>query len=647
MKKINSKFITIIALLLITSITTYASSSIYKIDPKFKGVGVFSEGLAQVSNGSKWGYIDTKGKLVIPYRYDHATAFRYGRAQVKKGDKWTFVDKTGKEYSMFETNTIYGVTHGFIPDVKGYLFRYEKDGKVGIMNTDGKMVIPAKYDHMQLFHDGIVAAYMINKDRTKCKSYELKSFIDENGKEIVPMGFYDDVQDFSEGLAAVNKDGQYAVIDTTGKIVIPFGTYSGIGSFYEGVASARKNGKHGFINRKGEVVVPLIYDSSYWMEDGLATVKKDGKYGVVDKNGKEIVPCQYASVDYVGERFDNIIMVGEGGKDTTYNPSGDPESYDWISISNKKYGYISNTGVKLTDNIYDYAELFYNGFARVAKGGNGGAGNHFKGGKFGFVDMAGKEVVPLIYDYVGKFSSQLVGNTIKGVAPVANGGKGNQRKYKGGKWGYVNEKGKQITELKYGRTYEFVEGYGRVVKDGKFGFVNNEGKQVIPCIYDNAVDFNNGVALVVYNGTGQFIDNKGKKLFKKDFATIRPFTENLARAGVRGKYGYLENPLDSPAKVNMSVEEGTYSKTQTVTLTTETEGAQIYYSVDTIKNYINSFSAYPKFRPYLGPIKLNRSTTITAYAVKDGMKQSEKTTKNYKILQQVSSPKKESESINQ
>lgn len=40
--------------------------------PSSKTPGVFSDGLAQVRNNGRWGYIDTDGKFVIPPAYEAA-----------------------------------------------------------------------------------------------------------------------------------------------------------------------------------------------------------------------------------------------------------------------------------------------------------------------------------------------------------------------------------------------------------------------------------------------------------------------------------------------------------------------------------------------------------------------------------------------
>lgn len=49
--------------------------------------------MALVNDGSKYGYIDKSGNEVVPCRYDYASGFSEGMALVSKGEKWGFIKK--------------------------------------------------------------------------------------------------------------------------------------------------------------------------------------------------------------------------------------------------------------------------------------------------------------------------------------------------------------------------------------------------------------------------------------------------------------------------------------------------------------------------------------------------------------------------
>ena len=74
--------------------------------------------------------------------------------------------------------------------------------------------------------------------------------------------------------------------------VIPF-IYDDVDNFSEGLAVVKLGGMWSFIDKTGREVVPFKYDAVYHFSEGLAAVKLDGKFGFIDKAGKEVVSCQY------------------------------------------------------------------------------------------------------------------------------------------------------------------------------------------------------------------------------------------------------------------------------------------------------------------------------------------------------------------
>ena len=53
----------------------------------------FQEELAPVQLGDKWGFINHRGKVVIPFQFDKAGSFQEGFARVKLNGKWGVIKK--------------------------------------------------------------------------------------------------------------------------------------------------------------------------------------------------------------------------------------------------------------------------------------------------------------------------------------------------------------------------------------------------------------------------------------------------------------------------------------------------------------------------------------------------------------------------
>ena len=132
----------------------------------------------------------------------------------------------------------------------------------------------------------------MNEDGQTFFSYEDEAgkigFKDIDGKIIIPAG-WDWVGDFYEGLAAVsdNKD-KWGFIDILGNLVVPC-IWDTCGFFSEGLAFVEKDGKFGYINKLGEVVVPLIWYGAYPFSNGLAKVNQiDGNEIYINKNNQTV-----------------------------------------------------------------------------------------------------------------------------------------------------------------------------------------------------------------------------------------------------------------------------------------------------------------------------------------------------------------------
>lgn len=84
--KVLTSILAMVLLMMVMPTNTNANEITYSeiISPIYDDARGFSEGLAAVKRGDKWGYINESGEVVIDFQYDRAHSFSEGKALVEK-----------------------------------------------------------------------------------------------------------------------------------------------------------------------------------------------------------------------------------------------------------------------------------------------------------------------------------------------------------------------------------------------------------------------------------------------------------------------------------------------------------------------------------------------------------------------------------
>ncbi len=151
---------------------------------------------------------------------------------------------------------------------------------------------------------------------------------------------------FSNGLAAVQKDGKWAVINTSFKEVTDYifdeillDAY-GFCSTY-GVFFAKQDGKYYLYNKDGEKISDGYEDAKLFASNEPAAVKLNGKWGFISNSGEMVIEPAYEDAD--------SFSIG-------YAPF----------FENGKWGCIDEDGVVLIEPTFDAMKPFAkNGYALV------------------------------------------------------------------------------------------------------------------------------------------------------------------------------------------------------------------------------------------------------------------------------------------
>jgi len=297
-------------------------------------------------------------------------------------------------------------------------------------------------------------------------------------------------------------------------------------------------------------ITEMTFDGAYQFSEGRAVVMVNGKYGVIDIEGNYITEPKYDAIGDFHGSYANVKLNGKWGYIDSYGKVTIQIKYEYASIFSEglaavqisgKYGFIDSLGKVIIEPKYEYCYFFSEGLAGVVIKGD-----------LGFINRNGELVIQAIYNPPRWTSYGMIGwsqNTRNGNPDFP---RGVQAISLGGKWGYINEKGKIIFPEGF-RSHNdlpsvFNNGMASVKRKGA-GFIDKTGKEIIPFEYHECSNFNEGYAVVRELDKWGLIDVTGKLIIPIRYDYLVVPTEGLFTYAVAGpewfrpndgaKYGFI------------------------------------------------------------------------------------------------------------
>ena len=283
------------------------------IEPIYKSVGDFSEGLCAVQTEEEGFYINTKGEKVISFEDSISPAIGgIAVVQIWTGEyecERILIDKTGKrlnktsyEYitrldnGYFKCSTKWSVTAQTKEEV------LDKTGKV-IIKADamtGRSIKESSEKGFVLYSRAASDAYTVyNVKGKKVLKGKTDSYIEINGDTIWKWnGKKYDIYNWSgKKIGSTKNDSREGYISDKGKVLINAKKYDYAGDFIDGVALVGKSGKYSLINEKGKVIktLPKVYRVERITSGLILLEKKDGSQALMNTKGKYVFKFGKAS----------------------------------------------------------------------------------------------------------------------------------------------------------------------------------------------------------------------------------------------------------------------------------------------------------------------------------------------------------------
>lgn len=252
----------------------------------------------------------------------------------------------------------------------------------------------------------------------------------------------------------------------------------------------------------------------------------DNKWGIIDSKGEQIINPMYQEMPIIVDKSKDIFLC-------TYDINEEDGTYKTKVINSKNEEILTNYDkVEALENYDKFENLWYEENVLKVQ----------KDGKWGLIDLDGKEIAEPIYDNI---------DTLKGV-------ENSIIVEKDGKKGLLNDKGSKIIEPEYldvqslGDDYK--NGYITINSENKYGIISFSGETVLENNYEKIENIYGEKYFVIReNGKQVLIDKQGNKILSDGYDEIK----QIANSGIiytkQGKYGLMD--FEGNIKIEPEYEE--------------------------------------------------------------------------------------------
>lgn len=540
-----------------------------------------------------WSIINVDGKPIIDIQSEEIIHLGFSLLAIKTNNKYSIVDFNGQSTSeiSFDVVFCFGVVSSVPPS---YSWEMPKkvdglnysivglDGKYGIIDNQGKLVIHPKYSSLSIQKNGQFLA-----DGILINAFEQKIAVRDNSVLIMP-GDYDKIEILENGILLVSNNELFGCINQIGTVIIPLKyrrlTYQNnllIAVCYD---DTDETYKRGVLNLQENQIVPFCQQiDEIKIESEIILYKQDRHWGAYTLQGQVICEPIYDHIVYVAH---NLIKVGMDGKDyESYNDYywEDGERYDFTNyneysiinwglidnngnvilpleyraiadkvtdglveiLSNKKVGYVDITGRVLLEPTYESIGEFVDGYAVVSKTSYyyDENGHDRERSIYGVINSQFKEIIPCVFDSIeyeletGRFKTDVGYKTIDGryVAVVD------------GKELLVDKK------YKYCKPFDDTCAIAVRVADGhvNYGLIDKKSNNILPPIFSRLDHIENELYKFKINNLYGLVSSKGNIIMRNIYNGIGKFVNNLACVQVnvpsddryeqKKLYGYIDS----------------------------------------------------------------------------------------------------------
>ncbi|MEO1051234.1 MAG: WG repeat-containing protein [Bacteroidota bacterium] len=392
-----------------------------------------------------------------------------------------------------------------INNITGY-----RTGNVwGLIDTENKIIVSAKYSHLKPAVDRILSA----SKKGSITSKDFTGLISIEGKSILPFK-YEDVIVATDRVIAVTKSKNqylYGLVDFSDRIKIPFIHQSIKALGTDRFAVENTEGKIALYASDGAQIFPFQLDSISPFEKSYAKVFQNHAIGLIDIQGQIVSAPKFKDIrinedgSYKVLHFDEWSFVDDNGKVKTQF------SYDSVATTtrgllqvyaNGKTWIISEADSALTPQHFEYLGASI-----------GDKAMFMDNGKYGLINLkTNANVLP------ARFDSLFFDGTFVYAKERSNNKPG---------WSIYDTFGIRKTKFYYEEIKPFSQRLFTVKKRGHWGFADRVGNELIHCVYDSVSNVKSGMVIVKFHNEYGIIDLNGEWVVLPQGNRLTIINENI------------------------------------------------------------------------------------------------------------------------
>lgn len=566
-------FIIRTTILVVLAVVTIAGLSYYFITEngkKYEVEKVNQYNYFVLKSGDKTGVIDRTSNIIIDAKYDDVkipnpenpifVCYQDGKTVILNEQKQEILT----EYENIEPIQLKNITSDLMYEKS--VFKYQKDGKFGLVNFEGKKItnpiyesiegLPYKEGELLIKQDGKFGVINIKGNELIKNEYD----------SISVDGYYSPDNGYKYAGYIVsnttNEGYRYGYLNYKRKLLLK-PEYNQLSRFIDinddenAYILASKNGRYGVLKNEEQLITNEYQSIEYDESNNIFTIELSKKYGVSNLEGKIIVPAEYKQIDITG-----IYLYARNDQGVTvYNTDGTQANIDTniailntsnekyrIRIDNKdgtKYGVIGKNGEQIIEEQYNYIEYLYDNYF-IASNSNS---------KLGIIDDKNNIKVEIENDSLQKIDGtdvveatiangnikRLYSKDMTKICEMSNANIENKNEYikisNGEEIKYFDKQGK---ELKNTEVYPNNTLFAKKI-DNKWGFTDKNGNIVVEEKYDKVTEFNNyGYASVQKDGKWGVINSKGEEILKPTYVLSNNIEPTFVGKYYQVIYGFGE-----------------------------------------------------------------------------------------------------------